>query len=170
MSLYSRNVLLIASAALVVSGCSSAKKDLGLVKSPPDEFAVVKRAPLEMPPDYTLRPPAPGTPRPQEQAVSAQAKTAVLGADANKAAASGGDALLKDANIHYNPEIRQIVDGEAAKSSSKNEPVAKRLLNIGSDKQPAQVVDPVAEAQRLKTNAAQGKPPTAGDTPTIDDF
>ena len=45
---------------LALSGCSDAKEQLGLTRSAPDEFAVVKRAPLAMPPDYTLRPPRPG--------------------------------------------------------------------------------------------------------------
>ncbi len=33
----------------------------------PDEFAVESRAPLTIPPDFDLRPPQPGAPRPQEK-------------------------------------------------------------------------------------------------------
>ena len=33
----------------------------------PDEFAVESRAPLTVPPDFDLRPPEPGAPRPQEK-------------------------------------------------------------------------------------------------------
>ncbi len=35
-------------------------------RSSPDEFAVESRAPLTIPPDFALRPPQPGAPRPQE--------------------------------------------------------------------------------------------------------
>ncbi|MBK5955442.1 hypothetical protein CCR92_15760, partial [Rhodospirillum rubrum] len=47
-------------APLALSGCSNAKKSLGLDRQPPDEFKVVTRAPLAMPPDFNLRPPQPG--------------------------------------------------------------------------------------------------------------
>ena len=50
-------VALLAVAAL--GGCEETKKALGQVKQPPDEFAVFQRAPLSLPPDYALRPPAP---------------------------------------------------------------------------------------------------------------
>src|SRR5260221_5118878 len=54
-------------------------------KNPPEEFQVVGRAPLSMPPDYKLRPPAPGTTRPQEQSPGVAARAAVLGAAAGPA-------------------------------------------------------------------------------------
>ena len=64
---------------IVLTGCSGAKEQLGLTRTLPDEFAVVKRAPLALPPDYNLRPPAPGAPRPQEEATDAQARQVVTG-------------------------------------------------------------------------------------------
>ena len=57
-------LLIVAGVAL--SGCQSTKNALGLNKVVPDEFRVVTKAPLVVPPDYALRPPAPGEPRPQE--------------------------------------------------------------------------------------------------------
>lgn len=59
--------LLCSAGALSISGCTDLKKAIGLEKSLPDEFAVESRAPLEMPPDFDLRPPQPGAPRPQEK-------------------------------------------------------------------------------------------------------
>ena len=55
---------LTAVAAIALSGCTSAQKALGMSKVVPDEFRVVSKAPLAVPPDYALRPPAPGEPRP----------------------------------------------------------------------------------------------------------
>lgn len=46
-------------------------------KRAPDEFAVVKRAPLIVPPDYDLRPPDPGAPRPNVGRTSDQARVAL---------------------------------------------------------------------------------------------
>ena len=54
----------IAAAALAgLAGCSGGTRQaLGLVRSSPDEFAVVAKAPLVLPPDFGLRPPIPGAP------------------------------------------------------------------------------------------------------------
>ncbi len=48
-------------------------------KVTPDEFRVVTKAPLVVPPDYALRPPAPGKPRPQELQPESVARNALLG-------------------------------------------------------------------------------------------
>jgi hypothetical protein len=158
--------------AATLAGCDSAKKELGLTRSTPDEFAVVKRAPLEMPPEFTLRPPQPGAPRPQEQATADQARTALLGTNAVQAdgLTKGEAALLNNAETYYDPNIRSIVDYEAANTRRENEPVVKKLMNIGGDQlPPATVVDPDAEAERLKKNAEEGRPVTEGETPVIED-
>ncbi|MDB5491505.1 MAG: hypothetical protein JWO78_1354 [Micavibrio sp.] len=164
-------LLILTLAAGTLSACSDAKKQLGMDPiTGPDEFSVVKRAPLEMPPDFSLRPPMPGAPRPQEQATSEQARNAILGqSGVTDQVTKGESALLSDAQANANPNIRQIVDTESTKTTGKKTPVVKRLLNIGSDKPAAKIVDPTAEAQRLKNNAEQGKPVTAGATPDIDD-
>lgn len=159
---------------LTLGGCENAKQELGLTRSPPDEFAVVKRAPLEMPPEFALRAPQPGAPRPQEQAVAEQARAALLGQTATQQTAAGSGlaagevALLDSANAAAMPNIRQVVDKEAASMRRENEPVVKKILNIGKDQKPAAtIVDPEAEAARLQKNAAEGKPATEGETPVI---
>lgn len=171
---FSRILLMSVCAATMLSACDTAKQELGLNRSSPDEFAVVKRAPLEMPPDYNLRPPQPGAPRPQEQAMADQARTAVLGEKAKPSKGEGytkGEAaFLENANARFNPDIRAIVNEEATRTERKNEPVVKKIFNIGKDTIPAAtVVDSKAEAARLKRNAEEGKPATEGKTPTIED-
>lgn len=43
--------------AALLSGCSNVtKQKLGLTKQAPDEFMVMSRAPLSLPPEYDLRP------------------------------------------------------------------------------------------------------------------
>lgn len=46
--------------AMAAAGCSGLKDNLGLEKKAPDEFAVVRNAPLSLPPNFNLRPPKPG--------------------------------------------------------------------------------------------------------------
>ena len=58
-------VALLGGLAFAVSGCESTRETFGLNKTAPDEFQVVSRAPLSLPPDFTLRVPDPGAPRPQ---------------------------------------------------------------------------------------------------------
>ena len=60
----------------LLQGCSGFKRTIGLEPTMPDEFAVESRAPLTIPPDYNLRPPRPGQPRPQERTAAQQARKA----------------------------------------------------------------------------------------------
>jgi len=62
-----------------LGGCAqgSVQEALGMGKRAPDEFAVVKRAPLIVPPDFDLRPPDPGAPRPNVGRTSDQARVAL---------------------------------------------------------------------------------------------
>ena len=60
------------------------REQLGLNKSSPDEFKVVSRAPLSIPPEFNLRPPQPGQARPQEGTVQQQARTAIFRATDNQ--------------------------------------------------------------------------------------
>ena len=48
--------------SLVLGACGGVRDTLGLAKRSPDEFTVVRKAPLSMPPDFNLRPPTPGAP------------------------------------------------------------------------------------------------------------
>ncbi|MEO0462684.1 MAG: DUF3035 domain-containing protein [Pseudomonadota bacterium] len=50
----------------------------------PDEFAVQRQAPLVVPPDFSLTPPAPGAPRPVEGTASEQALEALFGGPAQR--------------------------------------------------------------------------------------
>jgi hypothetical protein len=78
--------------ALLLVGCTNFKRDLGLAPAAPDEFAVESRAPLTIPPDFDLRPPQPGAPRPQEASAAEKARKAIENAgpgEPGKQAAEG---------------------------------------------------------------------------------
>ena len=52
------NRVIVASALIAaagLAGCQSASQALGMTKVTPDEFRVVTKAPLVVPPDYALR-------------------------------------------------------------------------------------------------------------------
>lgn len=162
-------------AGLALSGCSDARKALGMEKSTPDEFKIVNRAPLSLPPDYALRPPQPGASRPQEQGTPEQARQAVLGAGGTQArpavpaAASAGEAafLAKVGTSRSDPRIREMVDRESVALAEADRTFLDRLVFWRKPDAPGTVVDPQREAQRLRENQALGRSATEGDTPTI---
>lgn len=139
-----------------LAGCNSAKESLGLNRQAPDEFAVVKRAPLEMPPNYSLRPPKPGAPRPQEMQTAEQARKTVLGTTTSEAAGesslSGSEQLFiqKAGADKAAPDIRRLVDVEAENYEDENQPVVDKILGRESKTGVYDVLDPKAEADRLK--------------------
>lgn len=53
----------------------------------PDEFAVQRQAPLVIPPDFALVPPAPGAPRPSDTSASQQTLIVIFGGTAPRSAA-----------------------------------------------------------------------------------
>lgn len=66
----------IASSTLLLSGCGG----LGLFdRQRPDEFAVTRAAPLVIPPDFALAPPAPGTPAATNETAAEQTLRALFG-------------------------------------------------------------------------------------------
>ncbi|MFN3230532.1 MAG: DUF3035 domain-containing protein [Alphaproteobacteria bacterium] len=75
-------VLAIVISAGMLGGCGGVGDALGINKYPPDEFTVVAKTPLVIPPDYNLRPPGANRPRPQEADPSQMAITALF-PDAN---------------------------------------------------------------------------------------
>jgi hypothetical protein len=178
-----RTPVLIAALAggllLATSGCSSVRETLGLTKQSPDEFKVVSRAPLSMPPDYNLKPPTPGAARPQEGTPRDQAQQAVLGVapdaippigegEADTAQSSGESALLQSAGASgVDPNIRQLVDTETAEDAADSRTLADSLIFWREPEPYGDVVDATEEQKRLQENAALGKPVTEGETPTI---
>jgi hypothetical protein len=168
--------LILVPALITLTACEATKENLGLTRRAPDEFAVMTRAPLQMPPPdetATLPQPQPGMSRPQEVSPVQSAQTAVLGqpaATAEGLSAAENDLLQKAGAAQTNPNIRSIVNKEAVEETKNNRPVVRRILNIGKKgDDPATIVDAPAEMQRLKTNKQAGQAVTQGETPTLDD-
>lgn len=168
--------ILLAAAVTGLAACEATKEELGLTRRTPDEFAIIKRAPLEVPPSLReLPPPRPGAPRPQETPPQDEARSLLFGAlpeNNNTQARSGEAALLEQAGAAQpDPDIRDTVNQEAATMKSREKPVAEKLLGWATKKDkepPATIVDPEKEAERLKRNMEEGKPVTDGETPMVE--
>jgi hypothetical protein len=142
-------------AAIGAAGCASGANS-------PDEFRVVRKAPLTVPPDYRLRPPAPGESRPQELLPDAQARVAIFGTDLGKGASDGEKLFIaKAGGDATDRQIRNQVDFDSAQILRKNRGFADTILNFG--KKPSEpVIDAAAEAERLRTEQEAVKDVTGG--------
>ena len=171
---------LAVSGVLLLAGCSGVQEQFSLTSTPPDEFKVTTRAPLAIPPDFNLRPPAPGEPRPQEGTATQQAKQVIFRAsdsaeftleEAMRADGRtiGERALLIEAQADQAQSgIRQVVERESKTLREEDGYLYDVLVFWRDEEPPGQIIDAEAEAKRLQENAALGKPVTAGETPTIE--
>ena len=160
---------LVAATGFALSGCGATRSALGLDKSPPDEFAVVTKAPLIVPPDFSLRPPKPGAPRPQEIQPSQTARTALLGnGETQEGGPSAGEsALLMQAGAdRVDPNVRAVLNDEFGRLKQKDEGFADRIIfwRDGDALPPASVVNASEESERLKTG--QPMEPIQASTPS----
>jgi len=150
---------------LVLAACSGVRQQLGLARSAPDEFTVVRKAPLVIPPDFNLRPPQPGTLGPQEPDPSTRAQTALLGGDSRPGPAAtsrGEQALLASAGTAAAaPNIREVLAAESS-LTQRDENFVQRLMFWRSDEQIRDVVRPAQETRRLQQQAAAANT-SAGD-------
>jgi hypothetical protein len=169
------NLLLVCVAGLMLSSCEDTKRALGIEKSIPDEFAVVSRAPLVMPPDFNLRPPAPGADRPQEGTAEERAQAIVFGREKRaqfraRGFSEGEIALLGLARSDVAlPEIRRTIDRETSAFAGEEKTFTDRLLfwRDGGAPVDGTLIDPAAEQKRLSENQALGKKANEGPIPVI---
>lgn len=162
----------VLASALILGACSQeTSRTFGFTRDAPDEFSTARRVPLSLPPDYALRPPTPGAPRPQEVSARDGAEQTLLGAGAAAAAnvSTGEAALLAEAGRSPGPSdaIRRRVDEESRRLDMPDRTLADRLIFWRPPPPPGTPVDPTAEARRLRENAALGRDVTQGDTPII---
>jgi hypothetical protein len=125
-------IALLAGVAILGAGataCHSVGDAFGQNKSPPDEFRVVTKAPLVVPPEYALRPPAPGEPRPMELQPESAAEQALIG---EREATDRDDAekllVAKAGAEHADPLIRYIIDDQFGAIAHKDKSFADHVM------------------------------------------
>lgn len=165
-------VMLGAACALLLTGCGGGLEEtLGLgQKNSPDEFQVVRRAPLSVPPDMQLRPPRPG--RVAENRITSEenVRQTIFGAsersrplmqvtfddlESGFGPSDGELAFLDQADADRAlPGIRGIVDAETGETVESNEYLLDRIMFW---REPGDtVIDASAESERLRADADAG--------------
>ena len=179
--MYSKFNLLFVFFAIVnlLSGCDKAKQALGQTKVSPDEFAVFQRAPLSLPPDYKLKPPRPGSDRPQ--AVNPRDRAAqALGIRKNisrqptntkvglSPLSRGERSVLQlTGATKADPAIRMKIEKETSIMVTASKSFTDKITFWQNPNKFGITVDPAKEAKRIQKNQALGKPLNKGDVPVI---
>jgi hypothetical protein len=165
----------IGGVALSMAGCESLRDAMGVTKQPPDEFAVVTKAPLIIPPDYNLKPPKPGA-APLNQVSPTESAQAALYSDDPKTVAStitgsysDGEKMLmaQTGAAAASDSIRQQIAADNANQQSADESFTDHLLFGGGSSQndalnadaekaridPSKTAEPAQQAQIKKDDS-----------------
>lgn len=103
----------LAAGATLLGACGSTGF---LERERPDEFAVQRQAPLVVPPDFNLVPPAPGAPRPASDQPAQQTLEALFGGQAPRSTVEAGVVGRAGA---VDPGIRSAVGDPATNTVDK---------------------------------------------------
>lgn len=177
---------------MALSACSSGtvRDTLGLSSPSPDEYRVVSRPPLSVPPQFNLLPPSATAQSPNMLPADKQAQSLITGNDASRASAqtlkpgtadtavipvttgsastSAESAFLKSAGADKaDPTVRDhLVEEHIVQQDKKQESSWWDVMS--SDTAPKEtIVDANKESQRIKTDTDAGKPVTEGDTAVV---
>ena len=170
-------------ACLMVSACGegSIGKRLGMERQVPDEFQVLSRPPLHIPPEFNLEPPgegedggglvAPASRQAEETVFGAtdssslgygNADTAVMPVTSSDAASQTDQNFLNRAGAtEADPDIRKTLREENGQTGYEEEKSILEELRETTKGEPT--VDAKKEAERIKENLDEGKAINEGD-------
>ena len=157
-------VIFFGSVLFICSACSDFKRTIGSEKSSPDEFEVVVRPPLSLPPQFSSRPSGKDTDTAAFAASNALGKSKLILNQGVANAISFGDLFAFD---KIEDDIRVKVDEETAGIRFERrlplQIIFGDLPNVGP------VVDKMAEDARIRRNQLQERAINEGATPAIDE-
>jgi Protein of unknown function (DUF3035) len=142
---------------LFLVGCSSGSipERFGFGKRSPDEFQVVRRAPLVVPPDYRLRPPQPGVEGQATAQPSAGAFEALTGQSptVTPSMSAAEQSLVGATPGQPLPDIRRVLAQEDSQLAVLDRGTFLFILSWQRNAftRPADTIDPVLESQRLRS-------------------
>jgi hypothetical protein len=154
-----RGRLAVLGLALVCAACGNPERfreSIGIVAPPPDEFLVVAREPLRMPPSLNALPtPQPGAPSLVEPNPQLRAQQALAGqgqAPAAGAQASASETALVTAAGPGDPMIRSTIETEANQQSGVRRFGLDSFFGIPIVQNPeaSGAIDAREEAERLR--------------------
>ncbi len=172
-----RSLLVFGALSLLAACGGTIQQKLGLERRVPDEFQVVRRAPLTLPPDFTLRPPTPGQPATRNDTSLAAREILVGRTSATPASGSPGErALVAAVKVEAEPDIRRKLVEDYGDLVDLDEDSFLFILDFQRDQfvPTGTVIDPAEEAEKLRaegrarrvvTNRVESRP-LAGENPS----
>ncbi|MEZ5690101.1 MAG: DUF3035 domain-containing protein [Rickettsiales bacterium] len=171
---------------------STIKETLGINRTSPDEFQVVSRPPLSVPPQFNLRPPSAISTSPTVVSADMKAQSIVIGNEPRRnsfeldeiysdtavmpvssRSLSGDDkansGFLQNIGVSKaDPDIREkLIKQEIVTRQQKEESSWWDIFSYGTKKEKAVLVDADAERKRIEDNSKKNKSITEGETPTV---
>jgi hypothetical protein len=167
-------IFALAGVAVSLIGCDSVREAAGIVKEPPDEFAVVTKSPLVVPPDFNLRPPKPGAQPTNQISPTDSAQAALFGDDpATAAAQMQGNyspeerlVLANSGGANADHAIRKQLASDLKSMEATDDSFTDMLLFRSPDPYQGTPLNADAEAQRMQTAQANGQQVASSPTAT----
>ena len=145
------------SALALAAACASSSNDgrAGV----PDEFKVVKKAPLTVPPEYSLRPPERGTVRPLEVTPERVDQVFAFGTDIGTDASEVERRMIALAGaVAVSPVIREIIDYDEAGLLRKPSSVSDAVTGYsGSEEERAAAAEDNATGGEVTIERGSGR-------------
>lgn len=130
-----KHPILVLAAGVALAATAACTSNGGGSSATPNEFRVVTKAPLSVPPEYSLRPPPAGTTIPSEVEAATSGVTTAFGTTMGQDASASERALVAAAGANAaNPSIRAQVDYEETKAIRKSSSIGDRILFWRKDK------------------------------------
>ena len=148
-------------ASVSMTACASATKRLGLTTTAPNEFNILTKAPLVVPPEYNLLPPRIGESSSENNYTQEAARKALIGDIDPTEPTRGEIVLMTKAGVgRANQEVRIEIDGENS-VERKTDSFTDRVLfwqNGSARSADGSPLDPDVEARRIQSmkNATGG--------------
>jgi len=112
----------------IIAGCDQTKEVLGLKRERPDEFQVLDRRPLSVPPGYGLRPPLPGQKGVSEHTPREDAQALLLGKEQEEASIDPS---------HHDKSATEAEILQKAQTEKKDEKIREKLANEVESNKPS---------------------------------
>ena len=170
-SSYWLQAAVLVSVGVALSGCSYLRSAAGMTKSAPDEFAVLTKGALVIPPDFGLMPPKPGSAPTNQSDPVTNAQGALFGTDAAAAAATmPGNASMSEKLLLANagatnvdPQIRQLLAADDKSVLAADDSFTHDIL-FWQEKKKLDTGNPVdADAEAKRQSAQKSGQPAAPD-------
>lgn len=167
----------LATMAISLAGCQSFRDAAGISKAAPDEFAVVTKAPLVIPPDYNLRPPRPGAAPTNQTSPTGAAQAALFSDDPNAVQDSLGNGysseekniLATSGAATADHSIRQQLAADSKSMEAADQSFTDEVLFGSGSPDKGRGVNADAEKQRIDAAKSAGDTTPGGGTPPAPD-